>query len=441
MCCRDHRGPRVLGLFALCALAACGGEQLRELFDAYTPHERYERLLRAQGFDQTALGREWVTAAASSLAEPVSVQSPFREEGFLDPRAASAVAYAIDLRRGQRVTVTFESAPDAAFQVFLDLFAAGEAAPERLASADSLARALAYVARHDGTFLVRVQPELLRGGRYAVTIVVGPTLAFPVHGRDTMAIRSRYGAPRDAGRRRHEGLDIFAPRGTPVLAAADGVVRSTRSNRLGGNVVWLRDDLGRSHYYAHLERHAVTRGVRVRTGDTIGFVGNSGNARTTPPHLHFGVYRRGSFDPFPALQPLPSIPPTFAGDAGAIGTVARIAQRAAAVRQRPSRRAAVLTDLPLHTALRIDGGVGEWYRVALPDGVRGYVAAAAIEAAAGPIRSTVLAEGAGVYAVPGRRGLPVDSVPAGVEVPVIGAFGEALLISGPRGRVGWVGPP
>lgn len=419
--------------------SGCAREALREFFDAYTPHERYVRALRAAGLDGTALGRDWLRAADASLARPVGIRTPFREESYLDAREATAVAYEVALRRGQRVVVTFETEPDSAYQVFLDLFHREEGAPHRrVASADSLARTLDYVVRLDGDYLVRVQPELLRGGRYTVTVAVGPTLAFPVEGHDTTAIRSRYGAARDAGRRRHEGLDIFARRGTPVLAAADGIVRSTRPNRLGGTVVWLRDDLGRSHYYAHLERQIVRRGQRVRTGDTIGFVGNSGNARSTPPHLHFGLYARGSFDPYPALYQPPTEPEAFAGARDAIGATVRTTGRRVVLRHRPDRRATPVADAARDTPLRVEGGTGGWYRVRLPDGARGFVEVAAVAPAEGPIGRTVVRRDGRLFSDPGGAGIPIDSVPLGVELPVLGSFGDFLLVEGPRGRAGWM---
>ena len=306
-----------LGGALLLGIAGCSKESLRELLHHYTPHERYEQVLLAAGLDQTALGRDWIAAAGAALDGPVTISAPYREESYLDPRQAVAMAYRIPLRRGQHLEVAFDSEPDSGYQVFIDLFLTygdSERAPRRLASADSLARTLYYLARRDGDYVVRVQPELLRGGRYSISIVVTPSLAFPVSGHDSTAIGSWYGDSRDGGRRRHEGLDIFAPRGTPVLAAANGVVRSTRRNRLGGNVVWLRDEFGRSHYYAHLDTQVVHRGQRLQVGDTLGFVGNTGNARTTPPHLHFGMYSSGSFDPYPALQQLPTTPHDFTGD-------------------------------------------------------------------------------------------------------------------------------
>jgi peptidoglycan LD-endopeptidase LytH len=120
-----------------------------------------------------------------------------------------------------------------------------------------------------------------------------------------------FGDPRDGGRRRHEGVDIFAKRGTPVLSASSGVVTRVGEGGLGGRVVWVWDP-ARSLllYYAHLQEQLVSTGTRVRAGEPIGTVGNTGNARTTPPHLHFGIYRRGAG----AIDPEAFIAPVTAAD-------------------------------------------------------------------------------------------------------------------------------
>ncbi len=109
-----------------------------------------------------------------------------------------------------------------------------------------------------------------------------------------------YGAPRPGGRT-HQGVDIMAPYGAMELAYADGVISSEHSNTLGGITLWLDGDDGNQYYYAHLSRYAVPQGARVRAGQHIGDVGNSGDARYTAPHLHFEVHPGGgaAVDPYP----------------------------------------------------------------------------------------------------------------------------------------------
>jgi len=117
-------------------------------------------------------------------------------------------------------------------------------------------------------------------------------LEVPVHGVKRPALRSSFGEPR-SGHRKHAGIDIFAHRGTPVIAAAEGmVVRIGTTDRLGGNTVWVAGKPSTLYYYAHLDHFAkgLRVGDHVERGDLVGYVGNTGNARTTPPHLHFGMY-------------------------------------------------------------------------------------------------------------------------------------------------------
>jgi murein DD-endopeptidase MepM/ murein hydrolase activator NlpD len=112
---------------------------------------------------------------------------------------------------------------------------------------------------------------------------------FPVYGQAWYS--DSYAAPRaDTGW--HHGIDIFAPMGTPLLAVADGTVFSVGWNNLGGNRLWLRDKDGNEFYYAHLSAFSplALDGLRVKAGAVLGFVGNSGDAITTPPHLHFEAH-------------------------------------------------------------------------------------------------------------------------------------------------------
>ena len=129
------------------------------------------------------------------------------------------------------------------------------------------------------------------------------SLAMPVQGVAAGRVADTWGAPRGKDRR-HEGLDIFAPRWTTVLSRTEGVVTRVGTNRLGGLVVWVVGPGGHRHYYAHLDRQAnLSVGQRVAVGTPLGTVGNTGNARGTPPHLHYGVYGDdGAFNPWPLLQ-------------------------------------------------------------------------------------------------------------------------------------------
>lgn len=127
-------------------------------------------------------------------------------------------------------------------------------------------------------------------------------IAMPVEGVKPRGLADTWHALR-APARRHEGIDIFARKGTPVLASTEGIVLSLSENALGGKVMWVLGPDGHRHYYAHLDAYAdVQRGARVQPGTVLGYVGNTGNARTTPPHLHYGIYTAsGAINPYPLL--------------------------------------------------------------------------------------------------------------------------------------------
>ncbi len=129
---------------------------------------------------------------------------------------------------------------------------------------------------------------------------------FPVAGKKNH-VGSFWGDARDGGRRSHRGIDIFARKGTPVVAIADGVISSSGTDSLGGKVIKLRPSWKLwIAYYAHLDTQIVKEGTHVRKGQVIGTVGNTGNARTTPAHLHFGMYTIfGAIDPLPFVKSAP----------------------------------------------------------------------------------------------------------------------------------------
>ena len=129
-------------------------------------------------------------------------------------------------------------------------------------------------------------------------------LRMPVVGVRGHDLYNSWGDPRDGGKRPHRGIDIFAPRGTPIVAVADGIISYIGDQPKGGHCIWLTTESGTSFYYAHLDRWApgIYEGMEVESGDLLGFVGNTGNALTTPPHLHFAVNQNDEMvNPFPML--------------------------------------------------------------------------------------------------------------------------------------------
>jgi murein DD-endopeptidase MepM/ murein hydrolase activator NlpD len=116
-------------------------------------------------------------------------------------------------------------------------------------------------------------------------------LPVPVEGISRAQLRDTYNQSRSEGRT-HHAIDIHAPRGTPVIAVADGVVRKLHSGSRGGLAIYLMDDDGTTrYYYAHLDGYAqgLHEGQRVERGEVIGYVGDTGNASPGDYHLHFSV--------------------------------------------------------------------------------------------------------------------------------------------------------
>lgn len=130
------------------------------------------------------------------------------------------------------------------------------------------------------------------------------SLPVPVHGVSARDITATFGAPR-GNDRQHAGVDIFARRGTPVLSSTRGVITTIRDGGLGGRQVWVLGPGMERYYYAHLDDWApgLASGDVVAAGTPLGTVGTTGNAKGTPPHLHFGIYARdGARDPLPRLR-------------------------------------------------------------------------------------------------------------------------------------------
>ena len=140
-------------------------------------------------------------------------------------------------------------------------------------------------------------------------------IVFPVAGPHSFI--NTFGAPRDGGRRRHAGIDIFASKGVPVVAVADGVIEEVSEEYLAGQYVIVRHDDGWRSKYLHLDDDTpgtddglasgyatgVEVGVRVTSGTVLGFVGDSGNAESTVSHLHFGLFQPNGLpvNPYPPL--------------------------------------------------------------------------------------------------------------------------------------------
>jgi murein DD-endopeptidase MepM/ murein hydrolase activator NlpD len=172
--------------------------------------------------------------------------------------------------------------------------------------------------------------DVLRSLEAPPALVAKVLAPFPVAGPASYS--DDWGAPRHGPPiHSHQGTDIFAERGTPVIASADGTVsRLTTTGALGGTSLRLTAAGGTYFYYAHLDGFAagLANGDRVAKGAVLGFVGNTGNARTTPPHLHYEVHPAGGA----AVPPVPYLDRWLDEAAAAVGAISAAPSAQAVVR-------------------------------------------------------------------------------------------------------------
>jgi murein DD-endopeptidase MepM/ murein hydrolase activator NlpD len=433
-------------LVLLAVLSSCSKTQtLSALFQKTTPHDDYARALDRAGLREAALGQRWQAAAEQALRDSLVVPLPVLETGYFRAEQPTAASYRYAVKAGEQVHIRLTlSVGTTTPQVFVDAFALAPGQRPALlkwaATDTSTAGTLAYSYRADeaGQHLVRVQAELLAAGRYTLRLWRGPSLTtFPVQGRTDQAVGSFWGAARDGGVRQHEGVDIFAPRGTPAVAAVAGTVTRVAETAIGGRVVWLTETATGQHlYYAHLDRQLVQPGQQVRPGDVLGLVGNTGNARTTVPHLHFGIYQsgRGAVDPWPFLHradPVPVDLPSTAPNYLSKWVRARGTHPATVAFAGPAG-----APLSAATPLRVLGQQAQRLRVEAPDGRLGYVAARAV-APAQPLRRFALPARVEIQTQPTAVAAALAAWPARTPVVVLGRASGYALLRGPAGQEGW----
>ena len=258
---------------------------------------------------------EWEQAGSRALRHRPTITPTYTDRVRFSRDRPSAAGYRLHMKRGQTVTVSIDQPNAVVLTEIFEEIGPGEPIFRLVHTARPNETRISFEARADGPHIIRLRPDGNRSADARITIAMTAALMFPVLGKTSRAINSGFGDSRDGGRRAHEGVDISAPAGTPVVAVADGAITSVNSTPIGGNVIWQYDaQRNVTYYYAHLKAQIVRRGDRVRAGDVIGTVGNSGNARSTPPHLHFAVYRPGRI----AIDPVPFLynPSMLADDGG-----------------------------------------------------------------------------------------------------------------------------
>ncbi|MEM1094811.1 MAG: M23 family metallopeptidase [Bacteroidota bacterium] len=423
-------------LIGIILLASCGVKDDGEArIRPSAPYDAYLFDLETAHLLDAALSRQWQARGEAVLTTDAAPSLPFEGVSYFAAERPTAVAYRLTLRRGEQLHI--DVAPTLDGRLFLDLFRipADTTLPlVRVLGSDSTFTHTLDI-RRDDTYIVRLQPEVLASGQVRARLWTGPSLAFPVADHDSGDILSFFGAARDGGRRRHHGVDVFAPRGTPVVAVANGPITRVEDTNLGGKVVWQRDARrGLAIYYAHLDSQSVRPRQQVRIGDTLGTVGNTGNARTTPPHLHFGIYQRGPHDPLPFIDTDAPQPRPARVDAADLGIWHRTTASQTAVRAAPGRRAEVLASLPARTAVRSLGGTTGWLHIQLPDGRDGFVLRRSVQRA---VPSFQIAQATSlVLRTPEASALSIGEVTP--DTQALGFFDGYALVEASNGALGWV---
>ena len=177
---------------ALLVAAGCGPGGGPRLFDRGTPHDIYAQRLRDAGLGDTALARDWLAAAERAVREPREATLPLANTVTHEPAQPQAYGYSLRLQRGRVLKVTLSLSATEPALVFIDLFEPGEAGrpPRVLASAARGSATLEHEIERDGTYILRIQPELLRGGRLTIGQRTEAALTFPVSGRTAAAVQS-----------------------------------------------------------------------------------------------------------------------------------------------------------------------------------------------------------------------------------------------------------
>jgi murein DD-endopeptidase MepM/ murein hydrolase activator NlpD len=298
---------RILLSLALPFLFSCNA--VRNIFDKEkAPHEVY-----ADKIDDHPMRKQWLAVSDNILHASRSIQLPYKQLGFFPAGKPRALALAFKAQRGEQVIFVLQINSTLKPVIYADVYKQGDDFNHVMA-AETDSSHFGFNAEETGTYILRLQPELDASVEYNLSIITSPSLGFPVAGNKAR-IASVWGASRDNGERKHEGIDIMAAKLTPAIAAADGTISSVKNGGLGGKTINLKAE-GRnlSLYYAHLDQQLVHEGQNVKKGDTIGLVGNTGNASGGAPHLHFGIYTySGAIDPLafvkPTVKTVPEVKP------------------------------------------------------------------------------------------------------------------------------------
>lgn len=206
-------------------------------------------------------------------------------------------------------------------------------------------------------------------------------------------------------------------------------------------MIWLYDSQRSLYIYlAHLQTRDVKQNTWVDAGQTVGTVGNTGNARTTPPHLHFGLYSRGEgpIDPYNFIHEIPSEPAAVSAELELLGKWVRTSERAVILRAGSGRRSSPIAELKQYTPCKVMAATREEYRILLPDQQAGYIPAGSVETIKKELQVLDVAEAQIVRSLPRNDAPPVVSMYSGDNFSILGEFQGFWFVRTPDGDRGWL---
>ncbi|CAG5069997.1 hypothetical protein DYBT9623_02737 [Dyadobacter sp. CECT 9623] len=373
----------LLILFVLAVLVGCKPVPVSHWFPV-TPQEHYERDLLKAKMEKTAAGQTWFRVGEAVLRDSVFSVAPYQERFFLGD-SVPAQAIRLHIPDGRKLIITPNRADsDSSSRLFVELYKVKQnGKTQRLDYLRQDGQSLTYTNYDKDTLLLRLQTGLNEHIAVSLSLTTLPSLAFPVASRGMGDVMSFWGADRDGGVRSHEGIDIRAKKGTPVVASESGFITQTGTNNLGGKVVFLSSlSSPYSLYYAHLDSQLVSTGQRVTLGDTLGLVGNTGNAITTAPHLHFGIYQRGqgAVNPLPFINDRPEKVPGLPEMSKWLGDTVTLKRKVNLFTSAQFQKTELIRSLPQNTVLRVIGEMSKGFRVQLEDGTKGYIPTVPLQA-------------------------------------------------------------
>ena len=345
---------------------------ISDIFVRPTEKEIY---LRQFDGDSVFLSK-WYTTYLTAKDDSLLVDLPYKEHINVADSSFIALSYLFRIKEGTSLSLTV-SPKDSLQKVFYSIYDSDDV-KNPIEEGFFQQRKNTTTFESNGKYKIVLQPMVKKETYFDIALEPKSKYKFPVADSDNKAIQSFWAAPRDGGKRSHQGVDIFAKRGTPVIAATSGYITYTGEKGLGGKQVWLRDGiLGNSLYYAHLDSINEALGYKVKQGDTLGFVGNTGNARTTPPHLHFGIYksRKGAINPIEFIKIREQLSFDYKNDLKDNYSI----KSKSNLRKGPGTSYPKKYTLDKNDAIKVIGKSNEWFRVVFNDTINGFIHSSLIQ--------------------------------------------------------------